>query len=181
MSSLDSNDTLLQNPLIKQLQGVSGTVSSLTLFGLMALTCVDVVGRYFFNAPLDGATELTQIMLGILVFAILPLVSLHEEHVSVDLVDLWYPKQWVRPRQLLLNGLMAVLMAVVAWRVWIIADFMAEYGDATEFLAIPYAPITYFIAIMSGLAGGAFACNVVRYWHRTEVGSESSPAESDTY
>ena len=75
MSSLDSNDTLLQNPLIKQLQGVSGTVSSLTLFGLMALTCVDVVGRYFFNAPLDGATELTQIMLGIVVFAILPLVS----------------------------------------------------------------------------------------------------------
>jgi hypothetical protein len=43
---------------------------------------------------------------------------------------------------------------------------MADYGDATEFLAIPYAPITHFIAVMTGLAGIAFACNVVRYWVR---------------
>ena len=166
MSASDSNDTFLKNPLVKQIQRVSGGVSSLTLFGLMALTCADVVGRYFFNAPLDGATELTQIMLGVLVFATLPLVSLHEEHVSVDLMDLWFPQRWVRKRQLLLNALMAVMMVVVAWRVWIIADFMADYGDATEFLAIPYAPITHFIAVMTGLAGIAFACNVARYWVR---------------
>ena len=72
----------------------------------------------------------------------------------------------VRPMQLLLNALMAVMMVVVAWRVWIIADFMADYGDATEFLAIPYAPITHFIAVMTGLAGIAFVCNVARYWVR---------------
>ena len=95
MSASDSNDTFLKNPLVKQIQRVSGGVSSLTLFGLMVLTCVDVVGR-----------------------------------------------------------------------VGIIADFMADYGDATEFLAIPYAPITHFIAVMTGLAGIAFACNVVRYWVR---------------
>ncbi|MBP0050213.1 TRAP transporter small permease, partial [Marinobacterium sp. AK62] len=33
-------------------------VSALVLFGLMALTCVDVVGRYLFNSPLHGGTEL---------------------------------------------------------------------------------------------------------------------------
>jgi len=137
--------------------------SSLVLFALMVMTCVDVVGRYFLNAPLDGATELTQIMMGLIVFAILPTVCYREEHVSVDLMDLWVPTRWINTRQVILSLLMAVMMSVVAWRVWISADFMADYGDATEFLAIPYAPITYFIAVMSAIAAAAFAVNVIRY------------------
>ena len=52
------------------------------------MTCIDVVGRYFLNSPLDGATELTQLMMGLIVFAILPTVCYREEHVSVDLLDL---------------------------------------------------------------------------------------------
>ena len=67
------------------------------------------------------------------------------------------------PRQFLLNLIMAALMAMVTWRVWIIAGFMVEYGDTTEFLAIPYAPITYFIAIMSGFAALTFATLAWRY------------------
>ena len=137
--------------------------SSLVLFTLMAMTCVDVVGRYFFNAPLDGATELTQIMMGLIVFAILPTVCYHEEHVSVDLMDLWVPANWINARQTILSLLMGVMMAAVSWRVWISADFMADYGDATEFLAIPYAPITYFIAVMSAIAAIAFGFNAMRY------------------
>jgi hypothetical protein len=60
---------------------------------------------------------------------------------------------------------MAIMLSAVAWRVWISADFMVEYGDATEFLGIPYAPITYFIAIMNGAAAIAFLFNAVRYVH----------------
>ena len=52
---------------------------------------------------------------------------------------------------------------LLSWRVWISADFMADYGDATEFLAIPYAPITYFIAGRSAGASIAFLLNTLRY------------------
>ena len=140
-------------------------LSSVALFALIVMTCVDVTGRYFFNAPLDGATELTQLMMGVIVFAILPAVCFREEHVSVDLLDLWLPSRWINRRQFILNGLMAIMLSAVAWRVWISADFMVEYGDATEFLGIPYAPITYFIAIMNGAAAIAFLFNAVRYVH----------------
>ncbi len=140
-------------------------LSSVALFALMVMTCVDVTGRYFFNAPLDGATELTQLMMGVIVFAILPAVCFREEHVSVDLLDLWLPSRWINRRQFILNALMAIMLSAVAWRVWISADFMVEYGDATEFLGIPYAPITYFIAIMNGAAAIAFLFNAVRYVH----------------
>tara|TARA_B100002003_G_scaffold185410_1_gene173787 strand:- start:240 stop:797 length:558 start_codon:yes stop_codon:yes gene_type:complete len=148
---------------LSYLAGAGDGVSSIVLFALMVMTCVDVVGRYFFNAPLDGATELTQLMMGVIVFAILPAVCYREEHVSVDLLDLWMPSSWVNRRQFTLNVLMAVMLGFVAWRVWISADFMVEYGDATEFLGIPYAPITYFIAIMNGAAAIAFLLNAMRY------------------
>ena len=101
-------------------------LSSVALFALMVMTCVDVTGRYFFNAPLDGATELTQLMMGVIVFAILPAVCFREEHVSVDLLDLWLPSRWINRRQFILNGLMAIMLSAVAWRVWISADFMVE-------------------------------------------------------
>jgi TRAP-type C4-dicarboxylate transport system permease small subunit len=138
-------------------------VSSLVLFVLMAMTCVDVVGRELFNDPLDGATELTQLMLGIIVFAVLPTVSLREEHVSVDLLDIWFPKRLIGKRQAILNLVMAVIMGVLAWRVWLSAERTADYGDATEYLELPIAPMEFFISIMSGIAAIALAANVVRY------------------
>ena len=152
--SLDSTDAWLK---------FGDGASALVLFALMAMTCIDVVGRYFLNSPLDGATELTQLMMGLIVFAILPTVCYREEHVSVDLLDLWMPNSWINVRQAILNLLMAVMMLFVAWRVLISANFMVDYGDATEFLAIPYAPITYFIAVMSGTASIAFLFNALRY------------------
>ena len=145
-----------------RLNRLADGVSAVVLFALMAMTCIDVIGRYFFNAPLDGATELTQLMLGVIVFAVLPAVCQREEHISVDLLDRWFPQALAAPRDAAFNLLMAVMMAVVCWRVWLLAELTADYGDATEFLAIPLAPITYFIAVLSGAAALAFAANAAR-------------------
>ena len=50
-------------------------VSATLLFGMMALTFADVVGRYFLNAPITGAHEIIAFMLGLTIFTALPLVS----------------------------------------------------------------------------------------------------------
>ena len=145
------------------LAAIPDGASSVVLFALMVMTCVDVIGRELLNDPLDGATELTQLMLGIIVFAVLPTVSLREEHVSVDLLDIWFPKRWIGRRQAVLNFAMAVIMGVLSWRVWLSAARTADYGDATEYLEIPLAPMEFFISIMSGIAAIALLANVVRY------------------
>ncbi|MEJ2623996.1 MAG: TRAP transporter large permease subunit [Pseudolabrys sp.] len=58
-----------------------------TLFALMVLRCIDVVGRYAFNAPVPGASELTGLGLALLIFATLPIVTAYGEHVSVGLLE----------------------------------------------------------------------------------------------
>ena len=159
-----------------RLTAVPEGASALVLFALMAMTCIDVIGRELFGTPLDGATELTQLMLGIIVFAILPSVCLREEHVSVDLLDLWFPERLVPLRQAVLNAIMAVALGFVAWRVWIIADLTADYGDATEFLEIRLAPINYFIAVLSACGAAAFVVNTVRH---TRLALSATAAAND--
>ncbi|CAN0595622.1 unnamed protein product, partial [Laminaria digitata] len=138
-------------------------LSAFVLFALMVMTCIDVFGREVLGAPLDGATELTQLMMGVIVFAVLPVVSLREEHVTVDLLDRWFPRRLAPPRQVILNFLAAIMMAVVCWRVWVIGDFQVDYGDGTEFLQIPLGPVSYFISIMSGITALVLLVNTIRH------------------
>lgn len=148
-------------------------LSALVLFALMVMTCIDVFGREFLNAPLNGATELTQLMMGVIVFAVLPIVSFREEHITVDLLDKWFPRRIAPSRQVILNLAAGIMMAVVCWRVWIIGEFQMEYGDGTEFLEIPLGPVSYFISILSGITSLALFINMYRHiTGRTEIRSQ---------
>ncbi len=51
------------------------SISAITLFALMLITCIDVVGRYVFNSPFTGSTELIKMAVGIAIFSILPIIS----------------------------------------------------------------------------------------------------------
>ncbi len=73
-----------------------GYFAALVLFGLMALTCADVVGRYFLGMPISGAFEMTEMLLASLIFAGLPLVTLRNDHITVDLLDPVVP-DWLFP------------------------------------------------------------------------------------
>ncbi len=152
-----------ENAAANMLRRLTDGTSSLFLFAMMVMTCIDVVGRYVFNSPLNGATELTELFMGILIFAVLPTVSFREEHVSVDLMDLWFPVKLINARQLLINVLATIMMATVAWRMWIFALKAVDYGDTTEYLAIQYAPIYFFISLTCAATSIALLLNIPRY------------------
>ena len=66
-------------------------LAALVLLWLVGLTCVDVVGRYFFRAPVTGAVELVQLSMAGIIFLTLPLMFLKNEHVIVDLFSFRKP------------------------------------------------------------------------------------------
>ena len=131
---------------------VLGVAASAILFAMMVLTFVDVVARYVFSRPVRGAFEVTELMLVVLIFAGLPLVSYADEHVTMDFVD-----RLLRPsvRARLTRGVhvvTAAIMALLAWLVWLKADRIWGYRDATDVLRIVYGPFVYFMAVMIALA-----------------------------
>jgi len=136
--------------------GALKLVAAVLLFAMMAVTFVDVVGRYLFSRPLTGAFELTEVLLGLIVFAGLPIVTWRREHVTVDLATGRLPD---RPRALLARlaaAVTAVVLGVLAWRLGSTAADLSAYGDATVFLGIPLGPVAWAMAALTA-AGAAIA------------------------
>ena len=73
-----------------------GGASALILAAIMLLTCVDVAGRYVFSMPVPGALEVSELMMGALIFTSLPLVTLRQQQVMIDLFEPFIPK-FVKP------------------------------------------------------------------------------------
>ena len=129
-----------------------GFVGAVFLFSMMVLTFVDVWGRYIFNAPVPGGFEITELMMATLIFAGLPLITLHDEHITVDLLESHFPKSMMRWRDALIGILCTGMMAVLSHRMWLKAEEQVEYGDRTAALYIPVAPVTYFMSVAAALS-----------------------------
>ena len=152
--------SLLQpgNPLgvlMRRVEGLLGLIAALTLLVLMAITCVDVAGRYLFDRPLPGGFELTELCMGALIFTSLPLVTLRRQHVRVDLFENLISARWQALQQAFLDLVSGVCMAVIAWRLWVKAADMAGAGETTATLQIPVYPLIY------GMASLAFVTTVL--------------------
>ncbi|WP_068110843.1 TRAP transporter small permease [Tropicimonas marinistellae] len=122
-------------------------LACVALFILMVMTFCDVILRSTFNAPIEAATELTRILMAIMVFSVLPVVSGHGSHISVDLTDPWF--DYMRLHNIR-DGLVCVVSGVMLWwpvqRVWVLAERARDYGDVTEYLSIPQFYVGWFIA-----------------------------------
>ena len=127
--------------------------ASAILFAMMAITVVDVVGRYFLKRPVPGAFEVTELMLLVLIFAGLPLVSFADEHAVMDFIDRWLGPRRQRLVERLVHIGNAAFMFLLAWLVWLKADKIWAYRDATDVLRIIYGPFVYFMAVAIGLTG----------------------------
>lgn len=138
-----------------------GLAAALLLFAMMALTFVDVVGRYLFNRSVTGAFEITEIMMAMLIFAGLPLVVRRREHVSVDLIDHFVPRRTQRVHRVLIELVSSALMFGLAHLMWHKAQRSAAYDDMSTVLSIRYAPFVYAICAFLVIAGTVHAYNAI--------------------
>ncbi len=159
------------------LMGILGLLAGGLLFAMMALTFADVFGRYLFNSPIPGAFELTEIMMGLLIFAGLPLISADEGHVVVSLLDGVLDRRGKWGQALLRNAVGAVVAAMICVVLWEKATTLAGYGDVTAYLRIPKAPVAYAMSALSAVTAAVFAYRMWRHWllglYRDEVHSET--------
>ena len=136
----------------RRVEAILGVAASLILLAMMLLTFVDVVARYVFNRPVRGAFEVTELMLVVLIFAGLPLVSFTDEHPLMDFIDSLLTSRAQRLLERSVQMVCAAVMFLLAWLIWLKADRIWGYRDATDVLRIVYGPFVYFMAVMIGLS-----------------------------
>lgn len=128
---------------------ILASVAGSLLFAMMVLTFADVVLRYFFNAPIKGGFEVTEMMMAVLIFAGLPLVSRKHEHVTIDAFDRFFPAAIRRVLYVVIHLVCAAALVGMAWLLYRKAGNFAEIGDVTQTLKFPIAPFVYLMALLT--------------------------------
>ncbi|ALV28687.1 TRAP transporter small permease [Pannonibacter sp. Q-1] len=131
--------------------GLAG-ICAVMLTAMMLLTVADVVGRYFLASPVQGATELTEMLLAAVIFIGLPAATLDDDHVTVDMLTARLPWAVERLRRPVVAFASAAILCVIGWRLWAAAAQVGSYGGTTISLQIPLAPLGYLVSIFTGLA-----------------------------
>lgn len=128
-------------------------VACIALFILMVMTFCDVILRSSFDAPIEAATELTRILVAVMVFAVMPHISVTGEHIAVDLTDGIFERlRLSRVRDGVILIASAVMLYWPIMRVWTLAERTRSYGDVTQYLGIPQHYTMWFIALGTTLA-----------------------------
>ncbi|MFP7674817.1 TRAP transporter small permease [Marivita sp. S0852] len=126
------------------------------LFALMVMTFSDVILRSSFDAPIEAATELTRIFVAVMVFSVMPHISVSDGHIAVDLTDGIFERFRLSRFR---NGVVLVLSGVMLFwpvtQVWTLAERTRGYGDVTEYLGVPQFLTMYLIG--AGITVAAIA------------------------
>lgn len=134
---------------------VLGTLAAVVLFAMMMLTCIDVIGRYFLSRPIFGGFELTEIMLAAMIFLGLPLVTLRNEHITVDVLDPITPDWLFRVQHIAACAVGMLSTGYLAWRLWLRADTLYNAGETTAQLKIKLGYLAYSMSILMALTAVA--------------------------
>jgi TRAP-type transport system small permease protein len=128
-------------------------LASLVLAGMAVVAFADVVLRMA-NKPITGAYELTAMLMGLLVYAALPLVTVRDEHVRAGVMLMWTgaPLWLGRLMRELRRALSAVALGYLAWALLQYMFRMAETGDRAPYIEIPLAWVAGFGAVAMALS-----------------------------
>lgn len=147
---------------MKWLAFVLELCSAVVLFALMVLTCIDVVGRYFFSQPLVGATELTEIGLSLVIFTAMPVITWRGGQIVVDLIDGFAPPIVLRVLGWLSTLIIATSFYFVAVRIFELGARNLKRGITTDFLHLPSGLFIQAIAVLSWItAVGLIICTIM--------------------
>lgn len=154
---------------------VLGALAAVVLFALMTITCADVIGRYFFNSPIYGAFEITEMLLAALIFSGLPLVTLRNDHVTVDVLDSFIPAPLARVQHVIVCLISFVATAYLAWRLGVRAENMLAAGETTAQLKFKLGYLTYAMSVLMGLTALALLVLATRPPQRHPSGEGLGP------
>lgn len=148
--------------LLKFLSRSLAVLACATLVFVLIVTFIDVVGRYFFNAPLGYAVELVQLGMGLLVLFALPLTTLERGHIAVDVLDGLLPRAGKAVLASFASLVGFAFLAVVAWRLWDRGVSFMDDGLATDVLFLPIWPVVLLMAVAAAVAALVAALQTFR-------------------
>lgn len=134
--------------LVDRLIGLSAWVGGLCLVGLVGVILIDVTGRAF-GSPLFGSQDLINMGMALLVFGGMALCDRQGGHISVDLLEPWFPKRLNRVIDIASALLGVAIFVLIAFTVYESAKLSEMLNISTNLLRLPRAWFQWGLAVMS--------------------------------
>jgi len=142
--------------IVHNTSAVFNAVAAGLLFLLMLAGAADVIGRYLFNAPINGTMERGQLILALMVFLSWGYTQIKKGHVKVELFTTRFP-----PRLRLITDLFTTLVTLglcilIVWQSTIMAIETHQSGEVVFVIHWPLAPFQLIVPL-----GGVVLCLVL--------------------
>ena len=135
-------------------------LAGVILLLLMAFTTLDVVMRYFFNAPFRGSLEATEFSMALIVFLGLAYCGWVGGHIGVDILEKLLDKPSLRFVPVIMNLVGALLFAVIAWQM--VEETRHAWTQASNMLRMPHWPFRLVVAFGSALYAIVLLIHAIR-------------------
>ncbi len=112
-------------------------LAGLVLLWIVLITCVDVIGRYFFNSPLYAGAEIIQVSMAGVIFFSLPYMFFQNEHIIVDLFPIFKKGYLGWILGLIFLGIGGYALWVIGDKTFSLAMRSLEDGDTYEYIIAP--------------------------------------------
>lgn len=130
---------------LDKFSGLLKGIGAVALTGMMLLTVVDVIGR-FFKHPIFGSVELVGFLATIVVAAALPYTYKMEGHVGVEILVRLLSKKAQLLIDIFTRTLSLGLFYLVTWQMFLYAEDIYKTGEVSMNLEFPIYYIIYLLA-----------------------------------
>ena len=152
MSQVRADQGLIRTALKKSITTLE-IISSVVIFVMMALTFIDVIGRYVFHKPIFGGTEIISALLALTIFAGLGVINARDDHITVELLDHTF-RRLISPLayEVIIQVFSVVAMTLVAAVLLEHAWEAYKVKKLTEVLEMPVVYISGVVAIFAAIS-----------------------------
>ncbi len=114
---------------------------------LMAIATVNVILRFFFNAPYRGAYEVAGFLGAIVTAFALGYTQKRKDHIVVDILTQKFPKRVNRMLDTVSYIVTMIFFTIVAWQVFVWGRKISDSGEVSETLKMIFHPFIYSVAL----------------------------------
>lgn len=134
---------------MKPLENLLSFLAGCCLLVLLAVVFADVMMRNLFNNPLIWATDLTELGMGFMAFAAMPLLSLRLRHIGIDLLPLAEHSFGLHLVNLVVCVFTGGVFLVVAWQFRVFALRTARTGEFLPQLGLQWTYVWWALCVLA--------------------------------
>jgi len=127
----------------RKLGRIARAVALIGLAGLVliaGLTVADVLGRWLFHMPLNGARDFSQVSIVVVVAACFPAAVIDRQHITIRFFGEWLGPRAAAWFDVFGAALLFLVLAVVAWQFTIYTGELIHENQHTWIVGLQYYP-----------------------------------------